>query len=142
MRRTCWLVLAVLICLPSITSAMGALGGDVPSSIPKPARNFIFSVTDQLGIKTELEEFNIEGLVYLSGQHGRGTLAIPFERISQIHLQVQGEKLRADAELVDGTTATLIVDGRKKCYGRMKYANFQIELRDLEKMVNHGQAAR
>jgi hypothetical protein len=121
---------------------MGLLGGEAPGSIPKPARDFVFTVTDQQGVETRLRDFTIEGSLYLSGHHGKGKIAMPFERITAVRLRAEGDELHARAELVDGTTADLVVDGRTKCYGRMDYGNFQIELRDVEKMVNQGEKPR
>jgi hypothetical protein len=121
---------------------MGVLGGETPGSIPKPARNFAFTLVDLQGVETRLREFTIEGSLYLSGQHGKGSVTIPFERIRVVRLQAEGQELKAQVELTDGTTATVAVDGRKRCYGRMNYGYFQIELRDLQKMVNQGEAPR
>jgi hypothetical protein len=142
MRRTLWLALVLVVFAPSVAPGMGGLGGDVPSSIPTPGRDFLFTITDQEGTETQLKQFSIEGLVYLSGEHGMGTVAIPFERIKQVRLRVLGEKLHGEIDLVDGKTTELILDGRQKCYGRMEYANFKIELRDLVKMVNQGEVSK
>lgn len=141
MGKSGWLALALVIAAPVAASAMGALGGDVPSSIPSPARNFVFTVTDEEGLETRLEQFSIEGLLYLSGRHGKATVAIPFERISRVQLQAREGELHAMVATKDGKDLELVVDGRRRCYGRMQYANFQIELRNLEKMVNHGPSA-
>ncbi|HYA02631.1 MAG TPA: hypothetical protein VEI04_05915 [Syntrophobacteria bacterium] len=134
--------LAVLLLFPSGAVAMGFPGGEAPGSIPKPTRDFVFSVIDQQGVETRLREFSIEGSLYLSGHHGKGKVAMPFERIRAVRLRAAGDELHARAELVDGTTADLVVNGRNKCYGRMDYGNFQIELRDVEKLVNQGETPR
>jgi len=127
---------------PSGALAMGFPAGEAPGSIPKPARNFVFTLVDLQGVETPLREFTIEGSLYLSGQHGKGTVTIPFERIRVVRFQTEGQELQAQVELTDGTTARVAVDGRKRCYGRMSYGYFQIELRDLQKMVNQGEAPR
>jgi hypothetical protein len=121
---------------------MGVLGGGAPGSIPKPAKNFAFTLVDLQGVETRLHEFSIEGSLYLSGHHGNGTASIPFDRIRVVRLQAEGGELQARVELTDGTTVTVAVDGRKICYGRTSYGYFQIELRELEKMVNQGESAR
>lgn len=121
---------------------MGFVGGEAPGSIPKPARDFAFTLVDLQGVETRLREFTIEGSLYLSGQHGKGTVTIPFERIREVRFQAEGPQLQAEVELTDGTTATLALDGRKRCYGRMSYGYFQIELRDLQKLVNQGETPR
>ena len=138
--RAC--ILALFLLFPLGALAMGFLGGDVPSSIPKPARSFAFTLIDQQGVETRLRDFTIEGSLYLTGQHGKGTVAIPFERVRVVRLQAVSAGLHARLDLADGTTADLVVDGRKKCYGRLEYGNFEIELRDLERMVNHGEMPR
>jgi len=121
---------------------MGVLGGEAPGSIPKAVRNFAFTVVDLQGVETHLREFTIEGSLYVAGQHGKGTVTIPFERIRVVRLQAQNQELQAEVELTDGTTATIAVDGRKRCYGRLDYGYFQIELRDVQKMVNQGETPR
>ena len=121
---------------------MGFPGGETPGSIPKPARNFAFTLVDLQGVETRLLEFSIEGSLYLSGQHGKGTVTIPFERIRVVRFQAQGQELQAEVEMTDGTSATLAVDGRKKCYGRMSYGYFQIDLRNVQRMVNQGETPR
>jgi hypothetical protein len=121
---------------------MGVLGGGAPGAIPKPAQNFAFTLVDLQGVETQLREFSIDGSLYLSGHHGKGTVSIPFDRIRVVRLQAEGEELQAQVELTDGTTVTVAVDGRKVCYGRTNYGYFQIELRDLQKMVNQGETAR
>lgn len=121
---------------------MGFPGGEAPVSIPKPTRDFVFAVIDQQGVETRLREFTIEGSLYLSGHHGKGKVAMPFERIRAVRLRAEGDELHARAEMVDGSTADLVVDGRNKCYGRMDYGNFQIELRDVERLVNQGEKPR
>jgi hypothetical protein len=121
---------------------MGVLGGGAPGSIPKPARNFAVTLVDLQGVETRLHEFTIDGSLYLSGHHGKGTVSIPFERIRLVRLQAEGEELQAQVELTDGTTATVTVDARKTCYGRTNYGYFQIELRDLQKMINRGETPR
>jgi hypothetical protein len=133
---------ALFFLFPAGALAMGFLGGEAPGSIPKPARNFAFTLVDLQGVETRLLEFTIEGSLYLSGQHGKGTVTIPFERIRVIRLQAEGPELKAEVELTDGTTATVAVDGRKKCYGRVDYGYFQVELRDLQKLVNQGEKPR
>jgi hypothetical protein len=121
---------------------MGFVGGEAPGSIPKPARNFAFALVDLQGVETRVRDFTIEGSLYLSGQHGKGTVTIPFERIRVVRLQAEGAELQAWVELTDGTTATITADGRQRCYGRMDYGYFQIALRDLQKMINEGERPR
>jgi len=142
-RRSCRLwIWALFFLFPAGALAMGFPGGEAPGSIPKPARNFAFTLVDLQGVETRLREFTIEGSLYLSGQHGKGTVTIPFERIRVVRLQAEGPELQAEVQLTDGTTATIAVDGRKKCYGRVDYGYFQIELRDLQKLVNQGETPR
>jgi hypothetical protein len=110
--------------------------------MPKPARDFSFTLVDLQGVETRLHELTIEGSLSLSGQRGKGTVTIPFERIRVVRFQAEGAELQAWVELTDGSTATVAVDGRKRCYGRMDYGYFQIELRDLHKMISEGKRSR
>lgn len=142
MGRKWLLVLASLALLPAVATAMGGAGAKAPSSIPQPVRSFVVTVTDQQGTQTRLEQFSIEGSVHLGGQLGKATVAIPFETIQFVKLRSQGDNVDAEVVLADGRTVNLILDGSQQCYGHMEYANFRINLRDLEKLVYHGEAGK
>ena len=142
MGRIWLLVLSSLTLFPAVAAAMGVSGGGVPTSIPEPARSYVVTATDQQGTQTRLEHFSIEGRVHLSGKRGKATLSIPFERIQLVQLRSVGDRVNADVILSDGRTVKLSLDGRQQCYGRMDYANFRINLRDLEKLVYHGEVGK
>jgi hypothetical protein len=140
--RGALLAASLLIVLPAIATGMGALGSGTPTSIPIPVRNFAVTVVDQQGTKTRLEQFSIEGSVHLSGKRGKAAVAVPFDRIRSARLRSKGGELYAEVLLVDGRTVNLVTNGLQRCFGRMEYANFQIELRDLEELINHGPVGR
>ncbi len=115
---------------------MGDLGGVAPTDkIPVPERNFNTVVVDREGIRTALSQFSFDGKVSLSGKRGSATIAIPFEKISQVELQVQGQEgneILANITLLDQKSIEVKVNKSKKFYGKAEFGTFQIEIKDLK----------
>jgi hypothetical protein len=113
---------------------MGELGGAVPADkIPVPEKNFNTLVIDREGIQTALSQFSFDGKVSLSGKRGSATVAIPFEKISQVELQGQeGSEVLAKVTLLDQKSIEVKVDKRSKFYGKAEFGTFQIEIKDLK----------
>jgi uncharacterized protein involved in tellurium resistance len=113
---------------------MGELGGAVPADkIPVPEKNFNTLVIDREGIQTALSQFSFDGKVSLGGKRGSATVAIPFEKISQVELQGQeGSEVLAKVTLLDQKSIEVKVDKRSKFYGKAEFGTFQIEIKDLK----------
>lgn len=113
---------------------MGELGGAVPADkIPVPEKNFNTLVIDREGIQTALSQFSFDGKVSLGGKRGSATIAIPFEKISQVELQGQeGSEVLAKVTLLDQKSIEVKVDKRSKFYGKAEFGTFQIEIKDLK----------
>jgi len=115
---------------------MGELGGAAPADkIPVPEKNFNTLVIDREGIQTALSQFSFDGKVSLSGKRGSATVAIPFEKISQVELQVQGQEgseVLAKVTLLDQKSIEVKVDKRSKFYGKAEFGTFQIAIKDLK----------
>lgn len=113
---------------------MGELGSAAPADkIPVPEKNFNTLVIDREGIQTALSQFSFDGKVSLSGKRGSATVAIPFEKISQVELQGQeGSEVLAKVTLLDQKSIEVKVDKRSKFYGKAEFGTFQIEIKDLK----------
>jgi hypothetical protein len=113
---------------------MGDLGGAASADkIPVPAKNFNTLVVDREGIQTTLSQFSFDGKVFLGGKRGGATIAIPFEKISQVELQGQeGSEVLAKVTLLDQKSIEVKVDKRSKFYGKAEFGTFQIEIKDLK----------
>ncbi len=116
---------------------MGELGGSAPANkIPSPEKNFAVKATDREGIQTSLSQFSQEGKIFLAGKRGSATVAIPFEKISQIQFQAaEGNEIPAKLTLRNQESLDLKVDKRSKFYGKADFGTFQIDAKDL-KAVN------
>jgi hypothetical protein len=113
---------------------MGDLGGSAPADkIPAPEKNFKTLVVDREGIQTALSQFSFDGKVFLFGKRGSATIAIPFEKISQVEIQGQeGSEVLAKVTLLDQKNIDVKMDKRSKFYGKAEFGTFQIEIKDLK----------
>ncbi len=131
--------LAPMVVLISILfiMGMGEMGGAVPpDKIPTPEKNFAVRVTDREGVQTSLNQFSLEGKVYLAGKRGSATVSIPFEKISQLQIQsVEGNDVQAKVSLRTRESVDIKMEKKAKFYGKADFGSFQVEVKDL-KAVN------
>ena len=126
----------ILVSILFITG-MGEMGGAVPGDkIPTPEKNFAVRVTDREGVQTSLNQFSQEGKVSLVGKRGSATVSIPFEKISQVQIQVvEGNDVQVKVSLRTQESVDIKLDKRAKFYGKADFGTFQIDGKDL-KAVN------
>ena len=96
---------------------------------------FAATFVDHLDVVTECREVSIEGITFLEGKRGGGTVAIPFQNIASILFRLTTDKLIASVKLADGSTMELVVDKKHRAFGQTEYGTFQIQLVDLKKMI-------
>ncbi len=113
---------------------MGDLGGKAPKDkIPEPEKNFGAQVIDLQEVQTALTHFSQEGRVFLEGKRGKASITIPFEKISQIHLQnLKGDEISAKVSLRNGDKIEMQLNRKAIFYGKAKFGTFQIEAKDLK----------
>jgi hypothetical protein len=113
---------------------MGDLGGKAPKDkIPEPEKNFTVQVFDIQEIQTGLTHFSQDGRVFLEGKRGKASITIPFEKISQIHLQnLKGDEISAKVSLRNGDHIEMQLNRKAIFYGKAKFGTFQIEAKDLK----------
>jgi hypothetical protein len=133
MRKRILSIMMVLLAVPFLL-ALGSQGG-TPGRIPTPDQKFAATFVDYLDVVTECRDVSIEGITFLEGKRGGGTVAIPFQNITSVLFRLSGDKLTASVRLTDGNTLELTVDKKQRVYGQTTYGTFQIQLLDLKKMT-------
>jgi hypothetical protein len=114
---------------------MGDLGGGPApiDKIPTPEKNFSATVLDREGMQTTLQSFSFEGKIFLAGKHGSASIAVPFDKISEIQFQGQeGSEMAARVILRDQKTVPVKVEKRSKFFGKTDFGTYQVEAKDLK----------
>jgi hypothetical protein len=114
---------------------MGDLGGGPApiDKIPTPEKNFSAAVLDREGVQTTLQSFSFEGKIFVSGKHGSASIAVPFDKISEIQFQGQeGSEMGARIILRDQKTVPIKVEKRSKFFGKTDFGTYQVEVKDLK----------
>jgi hypothetical protein len=126
---------AVLLACFFFLLGMGELGGgSTPvDKIPTPEKLFSAAVVDREGVQSTLQSFSFEGKVFLAGKHGSASIAVPFDKISEIQFQGQeGGEMIARVALRDQKSVSLKVEKRSKFFGKTEFGTFQVEAKDLK----------
>lgn len=124
----------ILLCFSFFMGMGGLGGGPTPiDKIPAPEKNFSAGVVDRTGVQTTLQSFSLEGKIFLAGNYGSASVAIPFEKIGEIQFQgVEGNEMGLKVILRDQKTVQVKVDKRAKFYGKTEFGTYQIETKDLK----------
>ena len=132
-----WLIgLCLVVC--GFTLGMGSMGNDKVVDIPEPEHNYRATLVDQADVSMDLEKFSCSGQTYLSGTLGKAELSIDFEKIRSILFLLDGQNLKAEVKLTDGSTTAIVVDKKLPCYGVSSFAQVKIELQDIKTVTLHG----
>lgn len=118
--------------------ATGFGGTDAPSRIPVPARVFSAQVEDLSGTTVDVTRVSFDGEVYLYGQVGEGTVAIPFENLDEVRIEPlrgDGAHRLAYATLRDGGKVKVQVEHDVPCYGDTSYGHYRIEVDRIRRIV-------
>lgn len=133
MRSWLWLSLVVasstLFAAPAVAGDLG-LGGDAPSRIPVPARDYTASVEDAAGVEQTLTRVTFNGEVFFYGTLGDAQVTIPFERVTQIEVQPSqtSGQVVLFATLTDATTARILAESDLPLYGSAPFGNYKVEI--------------
>jgi hypothetical protein len=126
---------AVLLTCFFFLLGMGELGGGPTpiDKIPTPEKNFSATVLDREGVQTTLQSFSFEGKIFLAGKHGSASIAVPFEKISEIQFQgPEGSEMSARVILRDQKAVPIKVEKRSKFFGKTDFGTYQVEAKDLK----------
>lgn len=119
--------LLLLLAVPFIM-AMGMGASEGPTRIPEPEQNYRARVTDMEGVSVELTNFSIDGQVFVLGNLGDGSLAVPFDKVKAIDLVKTGEAMKAHLTLHKETPVDLSIKATLNAYGKTPYGNFRIAM--------------
>lgn len=129
-------VLAPAVVLATFFLLMGMGGMRGPAevgTVPTPEKNFNVRVADRQGTQTLLSQFSQEGKAFLVGKRGAATVAIPFEKISQLQFEtLEGNAVQVKASLRGQETIDVKVDKQAKFYGKADFGTFEIAVKDLK----------
>ncbi len=126
----------ILLLIPLLVGMGNSIFGEDPADkIPIPEHKFTAIYIDQMDVITECKEVSIQGKTFLEGKRGKGTHAIPFEKIKNILFVIKNGELKGRIQLKDKSKTELILKKDHKAYGHTKYGTFQIKLINLKKMI-------
>ena len=126
---------AVLLACFFFLLGMGELGGGATPTdkIPTPKKLFSATILDREGVQTTLQSFSLEGKIFLAGKHGSASVAVPFDKISEIQFQGQeGSEMGARVILRDQKTVSIKMEKRSKFFGKTDFGTYQVEAKDLK----------
>jgi hypothetical protein len=127
--------LSLVLLLFAVACLLMGMGDAPPGKVPKTDRNFAATYVDQMDVKTECTEVSVDGNTFIEGKRGDGNLAIGFEKIKSILFRMKNNELLGYVTLYDGSETIIMLDKKKKAYGRTPAGAFQINLSDLKKMI-------
>lgn len=129
-------LLALLLGGPLVAWATGFGSDAPPSRIPIPARDFSATVEDHGGTQMQVDRVSYNGEVFLYGQIGAAQVTVPFEKITMVTFAPHDtkDKRAATATTKDGQQITVLVDDDTLCYGKTKFGNYSIEVKDLRRI--------
>ena len=130
-------LMALLLSLP-LLMAMGIGGSEAPPRLPAPPVNDLVTLTDQGGTRVELSHFSIEGVGLVSGEMGRGDLAVPLEKVRSVELRQTDGELRAELTLSDGKSVRVTVKGDLQATGKTDFGNYRIPLGEVSRIEIKG----
>ena len=128
----------LLLVLCGFTLGMGGMGDKRIVTIPEPEHNYRVTLVDQADVSMDLEKFSCVGQTYLSGTLGKAEISIDFEKIRSIFFMLDDRLLKANVNLIDGRTTTIVVDKTQPCYGVSSFADVKIEMQDIKTITLHG----
>ncbi|MCB2225281.1 MAG: hypothetical protein KQH53_01295 [Desulfarculaceae bacterium] len=128
---------ALVVTLPLIM-AMGFGGSEAPTRIPEPKVNYLVTLTDQGGTTVELSHFSIEGVGFVTGEMGRGDLAVPLDKVKSVQIRRLDGETKATLGMADGKTVKVILKGDLKATGKTAFGNYRIPLDEVSSIVIKG----
>lgn len=119
-----------------VISGMGGIGGnDEENKLPKIPENFMVTITDTDGYTARLSQVSIADGLFFSGSIGKGKHVINFSEIKKVNInQIDEKSVEANISFNDGTSVSLITNGKSKLKGKSKYGVFIITLKDVKEI--------
>jgi hypothetical protein len=134
--RASLVALVVAAGLGAVTPVLagGFMGSDAPSRIPVPARSFVATFEDVGGTTVQASRVTFDGEVFVHGLFGAAQVTVPFDRIAEVRIEKASDPLKrvAVVTLVDDPEPVRVeVPDDTPWYGRARFGNYKLEVRDL-----------
>lgn len=130
------LMTALVLSAAALLMGMGGLGGVSEGTVPKTDENIKVRISDRSGVTTELNEFSMDGNVFLDGRLGDGKMTVFFRDLREVTFgQVSGDEVPVELLLKSGSPLQLKVRKRAVFYGSMAYGAYRIPARDVNRIV-------
>ena len=78
---------------------------------------------------------SIAGYTHFFGQHGKGQVAVPFNKIKRVEFSGTGTDFSAAIILDDGSTMQTGANKDMELFGHTSYGNFKILLGDVKTII-------
>lgn len=131
------ILLALALVLGSTAIAGGIMGGDAPSRIPIPAKEFTATVEDTSGTVVNVSRVTFNGEVFVYGTLGEAQVTIPFERITEVRVEPHPDKDKVTvmARLKDADPVTIVTEHDLPCFGATSFGNYKIEVEKVRRIA-------
>ncbi|MFQ5328421.1 MAG: hypothetical protein ACE5D4_00335 [Thermodesulfobacteriota bacterium] len=105
--------------------------------IPTPEIDFAATFIDDQDISTKCREVSWEGKTFLTGMRGKGSVAIPFEKVKRVLFIGDVREGRRDAQVTlrDGEVVAVTFDSESRVYGMTSYGSYQITVKNLKEIL-------
>lgn len=130
-----------LVLLAIAAMGMSGMTGEIdPREFPKPVVNYVAVVTDRSELTLEVEQFSIDGEVFLKGEMGVSQIAISFDRIKSIEFNPteDGKRVIARADLGADEIIEVYISRNLDIYGKASFGIYQVKAKNLKKIELKG----
>ncbi|MBN2056905.1 hypothetical protein JW905_18410 [bacterium] len=110
------------------------------NEIPTPAKDFTVDIIDREGFHTEGHQVSIDGEVFISVRRGAASFYIAFDKIQDIQFGDIDKDWIKTTILLNDTDEPLSgeVDGLLPCYGETSFGQFEIRMKNIQKITFKG----
>jgi hypothetical protein len=130
------LMTVLVLSAAALVMGMGGLGGVPEGTVPKTDENIKVRISDRSGVTTELNEFSMDGNVFLDGRLGDGKMDIFFRDLREVAFgQVSGDEVPVELLLKSGSRLQLKMRKRAVFYGNTGYGAYRITARDVNRII-------
>lgn len=132
MKRPFWLATALLAWI--VLAGMAPVPG---GEVPKPDVEFKATVRDDQDIATKLDNVSWDGEVYFTGTRGRGSVAVPFEKVRKVTAVDGGHQGFKDFQITlkSGDTVAVSFDMGAKLTGTTSFGTYSILAKNIREII-------
>lgn len=101
------------------------------SSSLSSAQDFLFVVTDNKHVSSDIKKLQFNNNKFISGFVGEAEILIEFTKIDSLTVKESGSECSVDLLLKDGQKVSLVVDNSSTVTGETAYGTFKIPLKKV-----------